>query len=300
MKRYKWENILYNITKSKKNNKKYAEYFIEACDNINTDKAAKYEPDIVNSNTQVIKKLCSNLGINKIVLQPFNNDIDQSIISLTLQRPTNDTINNQKRILSLILKEKTLDIDEDAVITKDDIPDNIETILDTFYNVKNDNDKIISNILNVLYTYFYDLIKKYEEVDIIQLYKNIAQTLTIKLNEAEDLTQNANELLKTNINIKNNNLSIISIISLILDDNTSIADLQKSIIKKLYDDNYLEKDIINNEFKKQDDVYTQFAIELLKKHNSNDIINYFKNYNDNNSLSILYTYLIEELNNNYN
>ncbi|MBO6272658.1 hypothetical protein J6O48_07740 [bacterium] len=50
MKRYKWENILYNITKSKKNNKKYAEYFIEACDNINTDKAAKYEPDIVNSN----------------------------------------------------------------------------------------------------------------------------------------------------------------------------------------------------------------------------------------------------------
>lgn len=294
MKRYKWENILYNITKSKKNNKKYAEYFIEACDNINTDKAAKYEPDIVNSNVQVIKKLCSNLGINKIVLQPFNNDIDQSIITLTLQRPTNDTINNQKRILSLILKEKTLDIDEDAVITKDDIPDNIETILDTFYNVKNDNDKIISNILNVLYTYFYDLIKKYEEVDIIQLYKNIAQTLTIKLNEAEDLTQNANELLKTNINIKNNELSIISIISLILDDNTSIADLQRSIIKKLYDDNYLEKDIINNEFKKQDDVYTQFAIELLKKHNSNDIINYFKNYNDNSSLSILYTYIIEE------
>lgn len=295
MKRYKWENILYNITKSKKNNKKYAEYFIEACDNINTDKAAKYEPDIVNSNVQVIKKLCSNLGINKIVLQPFNNDIDQSIITLTLQRPTNDTINNQKRILSLILKEKTLDIDEDAVITKDDIPDNIETILDTFYNVKNDNDKIISNILNVLYTYFYDLIKKYEEVDIIQLYKNIAQTLTIKLNEAEDLTQNANELLKTNINIKNNELSIISIISLILDDNTSIADLQKSIIKKLYDDNYLEKDIINNEFKNQDDVYTQFAIELLKKHDSNDIINYFKNYNDNNSLAILYTYIILNL-----
>lgn len=297
MKRYKWENILYNITKSKKNNKKYAEYFIEACDNINTDKAAKYEPDIVNSNAQVIKKLCSNLGINKIVLQPFNNDIDQSIITLTLQRPTNDTINNQKRILSLILKEKTLDLDEDAVITKDDIPDNIDTILDTFYNVKNDNDKIISNILAVLYTYFYDLVEKYEEIELIQLYKNIAQTLTIKLNEAEDLTQNANELLEANINIKNNELSIISIISLILDDDNSIADLQKSIIEKLYDDDYLEKDIINNEFKNQDDVYTQFAIELLKKHNSNDIINYFKNYNDNNGLAILYTYIIEELNN---
>ena len=297
MKRYKWENILYNITKSQKNNKKYAEYFIEACNNINTDKTAKYELDIVNSNTQIIKKLCSNLGINKIVLQPFDNNIDQSIITLTLQRPTNDTINNQKRILSLILKEKTLDIDEDAVITKDDIPDNIETILDTFYNVKNDNDKIISNILSVLYTYFYDLVEKYEELDLIQLYKNIAQTLTIKLNEAEDLTQNANELLKANINIKNNEISIISIISLILDDDTSIADLQKSIIEKLYDDNYLEKDIINNEFKNQDDVYTQFAIELLKKHNSNDIINYFKNYNENNSLAILYTYIIEELNN---
>lgn len=297
MKRYKWENILYNITKSKKNNKKYAEYFIEACDNINTDKAAKYEPDIVNSNAQVIKKLCSNLGINKIVLQPFNNDIDQSIITLTLQRPTNDTINNQKRILSLILKEKTLDLDEDAVITKDDIPDNIDTILDTFYNVKNDNDKIISNILAVLYTYFYDLVEKYEEIELIQLYKNIAQTLTIKLNEAEDLTQNANKLLEANINIKNNELSIISIISLILDDDNSIANLQKSIIEKLYDDDYLEKDIINNEFKNQDDVYTQFAIELLKKHNSNDIINYFKNYNENNGLAILYTYIIEELNN---
>lgn len=297
MKRYKWENILYNITKPKKNNKKYAEYFIEACDNINTDKAAKYEPDIVNSNVQVIKKLCSNLGINKIVLQPFNNDIDQSIITLTLQRPTNDTINNQKRILSLILKEKTLELDENAVITKDDIPDNIDTILNTFYNVKNDNDKIISNMLGVLYTYFYDLVKTYEEIDLIQLYKNIAQTLTIKLNEAEDLTQNANELLLTNINIKNNELSIISIISVILDDDALIDDLQKSIIEKLYDDDYLEKDIINDEFKNQDDVYTQFAIELLKKHNSNDIINYFKNYNENNGLAILYTYMIEELNN---
>ena len=59
----------------------------------------------------------------------------------------------------------------------------------------------------------------------------------------------------------------------------------------------LEKDIINNEFKNQDDVYTQFAIELLKKHNSNDIINYFKNYNENNGLAIFYTYIIEELNN---